>query len=277
MGLKLSGNGHVTTHGGEDMAELKGIYILWYREMLRLRRDRPRLIASLGAPLLYLIVFGFGLSRLMGPLAPGLNFTQFLFPGLLGMTVLMTALMSGMSVVWEREMGFLKEVLVAPLSRRAMVLGKALGGATLAMVQGLILLVLAPLLEINLSLVSLLYLLPFLLLAAFALSSLGVLIASRTYTMEGFLVVVNLALMPLIFLSGIFFPLTGLPGWLNIIVKINPITYGVDAIRYLILGPVVPSVVWFGRPVTIIEDTLVIGTLAVIATGLAIWSFSRQE
>lgn len=259
------------------MAELKGIYILWYREMLRLRRDRPRLIASLGAPLLYLIVFGFGLSRLMGPLAPGLNFTQFLFPGLLGMTVLMTALMSGMSVVWEREMGFLKEVLVAPLSRRAMVLGKALGGATLAMVQGLILLVLAPLLEINLSLVSLLYLLPFLLLAAFALSSLGVLIASRTYTMEGFLVVVNLALMPLIFLSGIFFPLTGLPGWLNIIVKINPITYGVDAIRYLILGPVVPSVVWFGRPVTIIEDTLVIGTLAVIATGLAIWSFSRQE
>lgn len=259
------------------MAELKGIYILWYREMLRLRRDRPRLIASLGAPLLYLVVFGFGLSRLMGPLAPGLNFTQFLFPGLLGMTVLMTALMSGMSVVWEREMGFLKEVLVAPLSRRAMVLGKALGGATLAMVQGLILLVLAPLLGINLSFVSLLYLLPFLLLAAFALSSLGVLIASRTYTMEGFLVVVNLALMPLIFLSGIFFPLTGLPGWLNIIVKLNPITYGVNAIRHLILGPVVPSVVWFGRPVTLIEDTLVIGALAVIVTGLAIWSFSRQE
>ena len=261
----------------KDMAELKGIYILWYREVLRLRRDRPRLIASLGAPLLYLIVFGFGLSHLMGTLAPGLNFTQFLFPGLLGMTVLMTALMSGMSVVWEREMGFLKEVLVAPLSRRAVVLGKALGGATLAMVQGLIFLVLAPLLGISLSLTSLFYLLPFLVLVAFALSSLGILIASRTYTMEGFQVVVSLVLLPLIFLSGIFFPLTNLPGWLEIIVKINPITYGVDAIRYLILGPVVPSVIWFGRPVTLVENVLVVGALAVIVTGLAIWSFSRQE
>lgn len=259
------------------MAELKGIYILWYREVLRLRRDRPRLVASLGAPLLYLIVFGFGLSRTMGTLAPGLNFTQFLFPGILGMTVLMTALMSGMSVVWEREMGFLKEVLVAPLSRRAMVLGKTSGGATLAIVQGLVLLVLAPLLGITLPLTSLLWLLPFLLLVAFALSSLGVLIASRTYTMEGFQVVVNLVLMPLIFLSGIFFPLTGLPAWLDVIVKINPVTYGVDAIRHLILGPVVPSVNWFGRPVTLVEDALVVGLLALTVTGLAIWSFSRQE
>ncbi len=277
MGLKLFGIGHAAMDGDKDMAELKGIYILWYRELLRLRRDRPRLIASLGTPILYLIVFGFGLSRLMGTLAPGLNFTQFLFPGLLGMTVLMAALMSGMSVVWEREMGFLKEVLVAPLSRRAMVFGKAFGGATLAMLQGLILLVLAPLLGISLSLTSLLWLLPFLLLIAFALSSLGVLIASRTYTMEGFQVVLNLVLLPLIFLSGIFFPLTGLPGWLDVIVKINPITYGVEAIRHLILGPVVPSVAWFGRPVTLIEDTLVIVALAVIVTGLAIWSLSRQE
>ncbi len=259
------------------MAELKGIYILWYREILKLRRERPRAIASLGAPFLYLIVFGFGLSRSMGPLAPGLNFTQFLFPGLLGMTVLMTALMSGMSVVWEREMGFLKEVLVSPLSRRAMVLGKALGGATLAIVQGLILLVLAPCLGINLSLTSLPYLLPFLLLTAFTLSSLGILIASRTYTMETFQVVISLVLMPLIFLSGIFFPLTNLPHWLDIIVKINPITYGINAIRYLILGPVVPPIIWFGRPVTLIEDTLVIGALAIIVTSLAIWSFSRQE
>lgn len=259
------------------MAELRGIYILWYREVLRLRRDRPRLVASLGTPLLYLVVFGFGLSRPMGTLVPGLNFTQFLFPGLLGMTVLMTALMSGMSVVWEREMGFLKEVLVSPLSRRAMVLGKALGGATLAMAQGLVLLVLAPVLGIKLSFTSLLWLLPLLLLIAFALSSLGVLIASRTYTMEGFQVVVNLLLMPLIFLSGIFFPLTGLPRWLAIIVTINPVTYGVDAIRRIILGPVLPSVIWFDRPVTLVEDVLVIGLLTLIVTGLAIWSFSRQE
>jgi len=259
------------------MAELRGIYILWYREVLRLRRDRPRLIASLGTPLLFLIVFGFGLSRPMGTLVAGVNFTQFLFPGLLGMTVLMSALMSGMSVVWEREMGFLREVLVSPLSRRAVVLGKALGGSTIAIFQGAVLLILAPFLAVKIPLLSLLWLLLLLFLIAFALSSLGVLIASRTYTMEGFQVIMNLVLMPLIFLSGIFFPLTELPGWLSVVVTINPITYGVDAIRRIMLGSGVPSVAWFQHPVTLAQDILVIGLLTLIVTGLAIWSFSRQE
>ncbi len=259
------------------MAELRGIYILWYREVLRLRRDRPRLVASLGMPLLFLVVFGFGLSSPMGTLVSGMNFTQFLFPGIIGMTVLMSALMSGMSVVWEREMGFLREVLVSPLSRRAVVLGKALGGSTLAIVQGLILLILAPILGIKIPLLSLLWLILLLFLIAFALSSLGVLIASRTHTMEGFQVIMNLVLMPLVFLSGIFFPLSGLPGWLGALVTINPITYAVDAIRRTILGPEVPSLVWFQQPVTLGHDIMVIVVLAVIVSALAIWSFSRQE
>jgi len=259
------------------VAELKGIYILWYREVLRLRRDRARLIASLGSPLLYLVVFGFGLARPMGMLAPGLDFTRFLFPGILGMTVLMTALMSGMSVVWEREMGFLKEVLVAPLSRWALVIGKTLGGATIAIVQGSILLVLAPLLGIGLPLFSLLRLFPYLFLVAFALGALGVLIASRTHTMEGFQVVMQMVLMPLIFLSGIFFPVAGLPRWLDIIVKVNPVSYAVDAIRRLILGPVVPPLTLFDRPLTIAAEGLAVLLFGGMLTGLAIWSFSHQE
>ncbi len=273
----LSENGRGATVEETGMAELRGIYILWYREVLRLRRDRPRLVASLGAPLLFLVVFGFGLSRPMGTLVAGINFTQFLFPGIIGMTVLMSALMSGMSVVWEREMGFLKEVLVSPLSRRAVVLGKALGGSTLAIFQGVVLLILSPFLEVKIPLLSLLWLLLLLFLIAFALSSLGVLIASRTHTMEGFQVIMNLVIMPLVFLSGIFFPLTGLPGWLSVVVTINPLTYGVDAIRRIILGPAVPSVVWLQHPVGLGEDILVIGLLTLIVTGLAIWSFSRQE
>ena len=125
-------------------AALRGIYTIWYREALRLRRDRLRLVGHMLSPLLFLLVFGVGLGRTMGGMAPGLDFMQFLFPGIVGMTVLMTAFMSGVSVVWEREMGFLKEVLVAPIPRASLVLGKTLGGGTVAVVQGIVVLLLAP-------------------------------------------------------------------------------------------------------------------------------------
>lgn len=263
--------------GAVAVADLKAIYILWYREVLRLRRDRMRLIVSLVSPLLYLVVFGVGLSRPMGMLTEGINFTQFLFPGIVAMAVLMSGLMSGMAVVWEREMGFLREVLVAPVSRWSIVVGKTLGGSTVAIAQGLLLLILAPVVGISISLTSFLWLFPLLLAVAFALGALGVLIASRTHTMEGFQVMMNMFLMPLIFLSGIFFPVAGLPSWMNIVVKFNPVTYAVDGIRQLLLGDAAPPLIVLEHTMSILNDGLVVVALGSLVAFLAIWSFRFQE
>lgn len=262
---------------GEDMASLGAIYILWYREVLRLRRDRVRLVAQLTSPLLFFAVFGLGLSRPMGLLAPGLDFIRFLFPGILGMTVLMAAVMSGMSVVWEREVGFLKEVLVAPVSRSSLVLGKALGGATIALIQGIILLLLAPFLGVGFSFAVLAQLLPLLFLVALALGGLGLLIASRMQSMEGFMAINGMLIMPLIFLSGAFFPVNNLPLGMAILVRVNPVTYGVDAIRQVILGPLSPGLMLLNQPLGIWAEGLVVALFGVITLGLAIWSFSYQE
>ncbi|MDP6347402.1 MAG: ABC transporter permease, partial [Dehalococcoidia bacterium] len=222
-------------------AALRGIYAIWYREALRLRRDRLRLVGHLLSPLLFLLVFGVGLGRAIGSLTPGLDFISFLFPGIVGMSVLMIAFMSGISVVWEREMGFLKEVLVAPIPRASLVIGKTLGGATVALVQGIIMLVLSPLAGIELTPGVILRLVPLMLLVAASIGGLGVLLASRMYSMEGFQVLMNILVMPMLFLSGVFFPVQNLPAWLGVIVRINPVTYGVDAIRQVMLGDAAPQ------------------------------------
>ncbi|MEK7849141.1 MAG: ABC transporter permease [Chloroflexota bacterium] len=257
-------------------AALRGIYTIWYREALRLRRDRLRLVGHMLSPLLFLLVFGVGLGRTMGGMAPGLDFMQFLFPGIVGMTVLMTAFMSGVSVVWEREMGFLKEVLVAPIPRASLVLGKTLGGGTVAVVQGIVVLLLAPLVGISLSPVLLLKLLPLLLLEALALGGLGVLLASRMYSMEGFQMLMGVLVMPMVFLSGVFFPVRDLPVWLGVVVHINPVTYGVDAIRQVMLGEAAPRLLLFGQPVSVAQDILAVTVFGAIIVALAIWSFSHQ-
>ena len=133
------------------MNNLRGIYTIWYRDLLRFWRDKMRMVTALAFPLLFLIVFGSGLSASMGMLAPGVDFSKFIFPGIIGMTVLITSFMSGVSVVWDREFGFLKEVLVAPISRVAVAAGKTLGGATIALIQGIIILLFAPLFGLTIS------------------------------------------------------------------------------------------------------------------------------
>jgi ABC-2 type transport system permease protein len=228
------------------------------------------------SPLLFLLVFGVGLGRAMGGLAPGLDFIQFLFPGIVGMSVLMTAFFSGISVVWEREMGFLKEVLVAPIPRASLVLGKVLGGATVALVQGLVILLLAPLVGVDLSVGMVLRLLPLMLLVAASLGALGVLLASRMYSMEGFQALMNVLIMPMVFLSGVFFPVRDLPVWLGIVVRINPVTYGVDAIRQVILGETAPHLLIFGEPVSVTQDILAVTLFGAVIVALGIWSFSHQ-
>jgi len=268
----------------------RGIWVIAYRELLRFVQERSRMLSSFGMPLLFLIIFGAGFNRIIGTLAPGVDFIKFIYPGIIAMTVLMTSVFSGLSVVWDREFGFLKEVLVAPLSRTGIVLGKATGGATVAVVQGLILLVLAPVVGITLTPLLVIKLVPLLLIISLTLSGLGILVASRMRSQQGFHVVVQLMVFPLIFLSGVFFPVNNVPMWLQVISKINPLTYGVDAIRQLFIsgdlaatGTTVGNssyaigVTVFGHTMSLLEDVIVIAVLGSILIMAAVWSFSKQE
>ena len=224
---------------------IQAILVIWYRDVLRFSRDRARLLVSLAQPLLYLLVFGVGLSASLGGglgLPPGVTYLQYLYPGVLGMAVLFTAMFSAMSVVWDREFGFLREILVAPINRSAVAVGKALGGATQAMVQGVLLLVFAPVVGVKLSLVGVLQLVPLLFVLAFALTSLGVALASQMKSMQGFQAVMTFLVMPMFFLSGALFPLSNLPGWMTVLTRLDPVAYGMAPIRDAVLdGADVPA------------------------------------
>jgi len=234
------------------MSTLRAIYIIWYRDVLRFSRDRARLVASLAQPLLYLAIFGTGLSSALSgagggfvsgasSAAAGLTYQQFIFPGIIGMAVLFSAIFGAMSIVWDREFGFLKEVLVAPIDRSAVAVGKALGGATQAMIQGLVLLVLAPFIGIRLTLLTVLALIPLTFVLAFSLSALGVAIASKMRSMQGFQMIMTFLMMPMFFLSGALFPLRGLPGWMDVLTRVDPAAYGMDPLRRVVLAPVMSS------------------------------------
>ena len=223
------------------MASLRAIYIIWYRDILRYWRDRWRLVASLAQPLLFLVVFGAGLSSSLGRgtvfgTPGGFSYIQFMYPGIIGMAILFTAIFGAMSIVWDREFGFLKEVLVAPIDRSAVAIGKALGGTTQAMIQGLILLVLAPFVGVKLSFLTIVELIPLAALLAFGLSSFGVALASTMKSLQGFQVVMNFLMMPMFFLSGALFPLTNLPGWMTWLTRLDPASYGIDPLRRVVLS-----------------------------------------
>ena len=262
------------------MNNLRGLYTIWYRDLLRFWRDKIRIVGALTFPLLFLVVFGSGLSGTMSMLAPGVNFSKFVFPGIIGMTVLMTSFTAGISVVWDREFGFLKEVLVAPISRVAVAAGKTLGGATVALIQGIMILLFAPIFGVALSPAILLKLLPVMFLVASALSAMGVLLASRIKSIEAHQAVMQFLMFPMIFLSGVFFPVNNLPSWMNVLVKVNPATYGVDPIRQLVLGPQPTtslSLTVLGHTMSIADDLMVVAAFGVVMAVLAMWSFNIQE
>ncbi|HEX6676208.1 MAG TPA: ABC transporter permease [Actinomycetes bacterium] len=226
---------------------IQAILVIWHREVIRFARDRTRLLVSLAQPLLYLLIFGVGLSASLGGglgLPPGVTYLQYLYPGVLGMAVLFTAMFSAMSVVWDREFGFLREILVAPIRRSAVAVGKALGGATQAMVQGILLLVFAPVVGVKLSLVGVLELVPLLFVLAFALTSLGVALASRMRSLQAFQTVMTFLVLPMFFLSGALYPLRNLPGWMTVLTRLDPVAYGMAPIRDAVLdGAGVPAAV----------------------------------
>lgn len=212
------------------MREMKKIGALWYREVLRYWREKSRIVSSLMMPLLWLLVFGSGMRSVQ---IPGISdYQTFIFPGILGMTLLFTSVWSGVSIIWDREFGFLKEILVAPISRSSIVIGKALGSGTSAFIQGSILIPLSYLVGVNLSPVSILLLIPIMILLAVGLVCVGLLIASLMSSMEGFNFIMSLVIMPMFFTSGALFPLTQVPEWLRILGYINPMTYGVDMLRW---------------------------------------------
>jgi len=274
----------VAEHGkprGTLWPTMRAIYIIWYRDVLRYWRDRTRLVASLAQPLLFLIVFGTGLSSALsgagggfgGPAAAqaGLTYTQFIFPGIIGMSVLFSAIFGAMSIVWDREFGFLKEVLVAPIDRSAVAIGKSLGGATQAMVQGLILLVLAPVIGVKLTFGSVAALIPLVFVLAFALSSMGVAIASRMRSMQGFQVVMNFLMMPMFFLSGALFPLSGLPDWMTVLNRIDPAAYGMDPLRRVVLeGAGLTAAALDRMGLTLFNNVLPIAIEAAILLGFGV-------
>jgi ABC-2 type transport system permease protein len=273
------------------MNTLRAIYIIWYRDVLRFWRDRARLIASLAQPLLYLVIFGTGLSSALSGAGGGagfggrgapseLTYQQFIFPGIIGMAVLFSAIFGAMSIVWDREFGFLKEVLVAPIDRSAVAIGKALGGATQAMIQGLVLLILAPFIGIELTLLTILALIPLTFVLAFALSALGVAIASKMKSMQGFQMIMTFLMMPMFFLSGALFPLQGLPGWMNVLTRLDPAAYGMDPLRRVVLSPVLPreildvmSLDLFGSVLPIVAEAAILLGFGAVMLSFAIRSF----
>ena len=262
------------------MHNLLGVYTIWYRDILRFWHDKIRMISSITFPLLFLFVFGSGLSARMGVLGPGIDFTKFIFPGIIGMTVLMSSFMGGISVVWDREFGFLKEVLVAPISRASVAVGKTLGSATVALLQGALILLLAPLIGISLSAGTVLALLPLMFLLAVSMGALGVLLATRIRSMEAFQATMQMLMFPMVFLSGAFFPLQGLPAWMNVLVTVNPATYGITPIRQVILGAVPGasySVTLLGHTMSLWNDIAMLAAFGTAMVLLAIWSFGNQE
>jgi len=217
------------------MGDLWAIYILWLRDIKRYWYDKPRIFASLGQPILFLFVLGTALSpAFTGP--GNVKFSEFIFPGIISMTVLFTSIFSAISIVWDREFGFLKEVLVAPISRWAIVMGKALGGSTVAVLQGCLMLMLAPLVGVSLTPLIVIESILVMFLIALAITGLGIVIAARMKEMEGFQMVVNFVIMPIFFLSGALFPLDRLPGWLTVLTRIDPLTYGVDMLRAVMIN-----------------------------------------
>jgi len=262
------------------MNNLRGVYTIWYRDILRFWRDKMRMIGSIILPLLFLFVFGSGLSAQMGLLGPGVDFAQFIFPGIIGMTVLMSSFMAGVSIVWDREFGFLKEVLVAPISRVSVVVGKTLGATTVALIQGIIILLFAPLIGVSFDTGTVLVLIPLMLLLAASMGSLGILLATRIRSIEAFQAVMQMLMFPMVFLSGVFFPVQGLPTWLNILVKLNPATYGITPIRQVVLGASSSSplgINLFGHTMSIWDNVGVLAAFGVAMVLLSMWSFSSQE
>lgn len=214
----------------------EAVYGIFLRDVKKFWRERSRLLGGVARPVLWLLILGSSLKAAISVEAVGVDYQQYIFPGVIGLTLIFSALQSAMSIIWDREFGFLKEVLAAPVPRLSIVVGKALGGATQATLQGIITLLFAPLIGLWLSPLTIVELIVMMFIVAFALTALGVVIAGRMTSFEGFGTISNFVVMPMYFLSGAIYPTDNVPMWLKPLIVINPLSYGVDALRHIMVG-----------------------------------------
>lgn len=243
------------------------IYTLWLRQLKRYFRSKSRIVGSLGQPLLFLIALGFGLGPIFQKAGQG-NYLNFLMPGIIAQSILFLSVFNGIEVIWDRQFGFLKETMVAPVPRWKIMLGRTLGGATVAVFQGIIVFILSLLIgvKVNLTVWQLLLAFMFMLLIALLFTALGTAIASMLEDMHGFQLIMNFLVMPIFFLSGALFPLENLPKFLKIIVMFNPLAYGVDGLRGTLGG-----VSQFG----LFNDFLVLGVGVILLVSIGSYLFSK--
>jgi ABC-2 type transport system permease protein len=209
------------------------VYVVVAREFIKFVRERGRLVSTLARPLLWLFIVGGGMSRLVTT-DMGVPYLHFLFPGIIGMTILFSSIFSSISIIWDKEFGFMKEMLVAPVSRFSIVIGKALSGTIVSTIQATLILLLFPLIGLSLTPLQILLIICISALLSFCLSSLGILIASFYESFESFSVIMNFIVMPMFFLSGAMYPVKVLPDVLSLFSRLNPLTYGVDALKYMV-------------------------------------------
>jgi ABC-2 type transport system permease protein len=272
--------------GGGVRSELRAIKVVWHREWLRFLRDRPRILTAFVQPMLFLFVLGTGLSRIASAGTHGVNLRTFVYPGVLAMAVLFTAIFSAASVVWDREFGFLREILVAPVSRGSIVLGKCLGGASVAGFQGLVVIALAGLVNVPYAPLMILEVFAIQLLLAFTLTAFGVMLAVRIKQMQSFMAITQMLLMPMFFISGALFPLAGLPVWLTVLNRLDPVTYAVDPIRHTVFAHLQisdaarhalnPGVTWWGWHLPVGFEVAIVAATGMAMLGVATVLFSRD-
>jgi ABC-2 type transport system permease protein len=268
-------------------SELRAMKIVWQRDLIRFRNDRIRIVTSLVQPLLFLFVLGSGLQQLSSASTHGVNLKTFIYPGIFSLAVMFTAMFSAASIVWDREFGFMREMLVAPVSRASIVIGKCLGGATVASFQGLILLALAGAVDVPYSPTLILGLFGLMLLLAFSITAFGVMVAARIKQMQAFMGVMQMIVMPMFFLAGALFPVANLPGWLAVLNRLDPLTYAVDPMRHVVFNhldisdaaraALAPGITWFGWHVPVLLEVFVVLALGLLMLAIAIWEFRGDE
>ena len=268
-------------------SELRAIKIVWHRELIRYFSDRLRIATALLQPALFLFVLGTGLARLASAGTDGLDLRTFFYPGILGMAVLFTAIFSAASVVWDREFGFLREMLVAPVRRSSIVIGKCFGGATVAATQGILMIALAGLVGVPYTPALIFGVLGLQILLAFMLTAFALVVAASVTQMQTFMALTQMLVMPLFFLSGAMYPVTGLPTWLTALNRVDPLTYAVDPIRRVVFSELTlsaaarqrldPGVTWAGWPVPALVETAMVLVIGMGLLAVAIAQFSRGE
>jgi ABC-2 type transport system permease protein len=268
-------------------SDVRAVRVVWQRELIRFGQDRIRIVAALVQPVLFLFVLGTGLQSLTRASTGGVSLRTFMFPGVLATSVLFTAMFSAVSIVWDREFGFLREMLVAPVRRGSILVGKCLGGATVATLQGLLVLVLAPLVGVSYDAVMILKLIAIMFLLAFTLTAFGLVIAARIQQIQTVMGVMQVLLLPLAFLSGSIYPISDLPTWMAVIVRLNPISYAVHLARDSVFQTITvspaaarrlnPSITWLGWAVPDALSTLIVLVIGLVLLGVAIVQFSRVE